>query len=95
MRAGREALGLSQARLAELAHVTPNYVGLIERGLKLPTIDTLVNLAKALGAEPAELLGRVQVGDDWLDELASVAATVPKQLRPVALAVMKAIASRS
>jgi transcriptional regulator with XRE-family HTH domain len=92
LRARREAHGLSQAKLAELACVTPNYVGLIERGERLPTLDTLVRLAKALDVEPGELLGRVKVADEWLDEMASVAATVPRQLRAVALAMLRTVA---
>lgn len=92
MRAQREARGLSQAKVAELAHVTPNYVGLLERGQKLPTLDTLVKISKALQVEPGELLGKVLVADDWLEELAVVGRTVPKQLRPVAVSVLKAIA---
>lgn len=93
MRARREARGLSQAKVAELAHVTPNYVGMLERGQKLPTLDTLVKIAKALQVEPGELLGTVRVADEWLENVTTVASTIPKQFRPIALAVLKAIAS--
>jgi hypothetical protein len=57
-----------------------------------PSDRHLGEARQGLDAEPAELLGKVQVADDWIDELASVAATIPKQLRPVAFAVMKAMA---
>jgi len=95
MRAQREARGLSQAKAAELAGATPNFIGLIERGQKLPTIDTLVRIARALKVEPGELLGASQVSDDWVDQVLAVASTVPKPLRPIALAVLKAVAAGS
>lgn len=70
-----------------------NYVGILERGQKLPTLDTLVALAKALGCGPAELLDDGQTKDPWVDELVTVAATVPKARRELALAVLKAMAT--
>ena len=74
--------------------LSPNYIGLLERGLKLPTIDTLARLGKAVGVRPAELLDDARPGDDWLDAMVSVAATIPRQHRELALAVLKAMASR-
>ena len=77
----REVRRLSQPKVAELAHVSLNYIGLIERGQKMPTVDTLVHVGKALELEPVALLGNVQVTDDWLDEAAIVAATVAPACR--------------
>jgi transcriptional regulator with XRE-family HTH domain len=65
----------------------------LERGLKLPTLDTLVAFAKALGVPASELLGEPRA-DPWIEEVVTVASTVPKQLRPVALAVLQAIAAQ-
>ncbi|MGH7434838.1 MAG: helix-turn-helix domain-containing protein, partial [Polyangiaceae bacterium] len=42
IRAQREAMGWSQAKLAEVVDLTPNYVGALERGEALPTVLTLV-----------------------------------------------------
>jgi transcriptional regulator with XRE-family HTH domain len=94
LRARRLARGLSQAALAEMVGLSPNYIGLLERGLKLPTIDTLACIAKAVGARPAELLDDPRPADDWLDAVVTVAATIPRHHRELALAVLKAIASR-
>jgi len=91
--ARRRAAGLSQAELAEAVDLTSNYVSLLERGQKLPTLDTLVRLAKKVGATPGELLGDVKVADEWLDEVVAVARTVPKGQRSVALAVLRAVAT--
>ena len=90
LRARREALGMSQAELGEKAGISANYVGVLERGLKLPTLDTLVALAKALGVPVSELLGEARP-DPWLEEVVTVAAAMPKPLRPVALAVLRAM----
>jgi transcriptional regulator with XRE-family HTH domain len=90
LRARREALGMSQADLGEKAGITPNYVGVLERGLKLPTLDTLVALAKALGVPASELLGEARP-DPWLEDVVTAAAAMPKPLRPVALAILRAM----
>ncbi len=93
VRARREALGMSQAELAEKVDISANYVGVLERGLKLPTLDTLVVLAKALGVPASELVGDARP-DPWLEEVVTVAVTIPKPLRPVALAVLRAMAAQ-
>lgn len=48
--------GLSQEEYAERAEVHRNYVGLIERGERTPTLSNLVKLAKGLGMKASELL---------------------------------------
>jgi transcriptional regulator with XRE-family HTH domain len=52
----REALKLSQEKLSEIANVSPDYISLIERGKRTPSIKRLCMIAKALGVEPYELL---------------------------------------
>ena len=93
LRAQREALGFTQATSAERAGVSPNYIGVLERGLKLPTLDTLVLLAKALDVSPAELLGDVRPKDPWMDDVLTVACSIPEPRRAMALAVLKAVAT--
>lgn len=95
IRARRKAKGWSQATLAEAVGVGANYIGILERGVKLPTLDTLVALAKALGASPADMLDDARAKDPWVDEVVTVAATVPKGRRELVLAVLKAMASSS
>lgn len=48
--------GLSQERTAERAGVHKTEIGLLERGLRLPRLDTIVKLAGAVEVEPCELL---------------------------------------
>ena len=44
----RKSRGISQEILAELINVTPHYIYEIERGLKSMSLETLVNVSKAL-----------------------------------------------
>ena len=44
----RKRLRLTQERLAEKVDLNPVYVGQIERGFRVPTVDVLLRIAKAL-----------------------------------------------
>lgn len=55
-RAVRKSRGLTQAGLAEGLGVTQEYLGKIERGLASPSFPLLLDLARFLDVEPAELL---------------------------------------
>jgi transcriptional regulator with XRE-family HTH domain len=46
----RHGAGLSQELLAEAAGVSTNYISLIEKGRRLPSLDVLSRLAQVLGA---------------------------------------------
>lgn len=52
----RKRAGLSQEALGFAADLHRTEVGLLERGQRLPKIDTLVKLAGALGIPPEALL---------------------------------------
>ena len=56
IRAIRREKGLSQAQLAQALHVTRQTVSAWERGLSLPGLDTLGELARVLEVEPERLL---------------------------------------
>ena len=45
----RQAKGLTQFELSELIDTSPEYVSLIENNRRLPSLDTLEQLAGALG----------------------------------------------
>lgn len=53
----RKAKGLSQEALAELLDVSRNYVGMIERGERNPSVLTLIQIGITLDKHPAEFFG--------------------------------------
>jgi transcriptional regulator with XRE-family HTH domain len=62
LRRVRRREGLSQARTAARASLDRTEIGLLERGERVPRIDTLIRLAGALAVPPGELLD----GIDWI-----------------------------
>ncbi len=48
--------GISQEKLAEMAGLHRNYVGVLERAGQSATLDAICKLAQALAVRPAELL---------------------------------------
>lgn len=58
LRAARLARGLSQEQLAEGAQLDRTYPSLLERGLRTPTLSVVIEIAQALGLEPAQLVFR-------------------------------------
>ena len=60
LRRMREAANLSQEALASKAQLHRNYVGLLERGERTPSILIVDQLAKALGTTMSKLLRQVE-----------------------------------
>lgn len=56
LNAARRASGLSQERLAAKAGLHRTAIGLLESGRRVPRVDTVVHVARALGIGPGELL---------------------------------------
>lgn len=52
----RISSNLSQDELSELSGVSADYISLIERGKRTPSIKRLCMIADALGVEPYQLL---------------------------------------
>ena len=74
----RKHAGLSQEEVGIRASLHRTEIGLLERGERLPRIDTVIKLAGALSVHPAELIE----GIDWSPGSSSrgsfsVAATDP------------------
>ena len=55
VRKRREALGLSQLKAAELADLDPTYISGIERGVRNPSLLSIVRVAKALDLPASKL----------------------------------------
>lgn len=56
LRRYRTEKGIMQETLAEMAHLSSNYIGMIERGEKMPSLTSLINIANALGITADMLL---------------------------------------
>jgi transcriptional regulator with XRE-family HTH domain len=56
----REGHGWSQERLAEAADLNRSYVGELERGIAMPSLQTIDKLAGALGTTGSGLLARCE-----------------------------------
>lgn len=56
MKACREFQGISQEKLAEYACLHRTFIGSIERGEKIPSLVTVVKIAKALKVDISQLI---------------------------------------
>ena len=52
----RQSSRLTQEKLAERVDLNPVYLGQIERGYKVPTVDVLLRIAKALNVRLRDLV---------------------------------------
>lgn len=56
LRTARAGAGISQEELAERADIDRTYPSLLERGLRQPTLGKVIDIANAIGIEPAVLV---------------------------------------
>ena len=61
----RASLQISQERLSQESGLDRSYISLLERGLRQPSLTTLLQLAKALDIPSGELILKVE---ELLDE---------------------------
>ena len=47
--------GLTQLELAEILDMSPNFIGMIERGERNTTVENVFKIARALGIKPSNL----------------------------------------
>lgn len=69
----REIKKLRQEDLAEKTDLTTNYIGMIERGDKIPSLETFINILNSLGVSADMVLSDVldngyKVKDSLLNE---------------------------
>ena len=55
----RKLAGLTQEKLAERIDINPVYMGQIERGFRVPTVDVLLRLARALKVHLRDLVSEL------------------------------------
>ena len=56
IKTARERKRLTQEQLAELIDLSPMHISVIERGVKLPKLETLINIANVLDVSADVLL---------------------------------------
>ena len=54
----RKTRGMTQAQLAEAVDLSPNYIGLIERGVGNPSLNSILVIADVLVVNPDYFIGR-------------------------------------
>ena len=59
LRAARNKAGISQEELAERAGLHRTYVSQLERGLKNPSLEVIIALARGLRVTPLEFTSRI------------------------------------
>ena len=60
----RNAVGISQEELAQRSSLHRTIVGEVERGARVPQLDTFLKLAAGLGLSPQELLAGIEWDSD-------------------------------
>jgi transcriptional regulator with XRE-family HTH domain len=56
----RKEKGVAQEKLARAAALDRTYISLVERGLRSPTVRTVVLLAEVLDVRPSEMVRRME-----------------------------------
>ena len=79
IKTARENKRLTQEQLAELVDLSPMHVSVIERGVKLPKLETLINIANVLDVSADVLLQ--DVVNNQIKLCASEASELVSQLR--------------
>ena len=86
----REAKGLTQEDLAALVDLSPTHISVIERGQKIPKLDTFVAITNALDVSADSLLRDVvaqSVNGVVNDLSASIMKLPPKEQKRVIRAI--------
>ena len=86
----REREHMTQEYLAELVDVSPNHISVIERGVKIPRLDTFVAIANALDVSADELLMDV-VDRSAVNAASELSAAIEKLPQSERLRILKAV----
>ena len=88
----RQSKGITQEQLAELAGLSPNHMSAIERGIKMPQLDSFVAICNALGVSADTLLIDVVVeaADCYASELSDLLKGQPHEIQMRILRAVRA-----
>lgn len=91
----REAKGYTQEKFAEIVKLTPNYLSAIERGVKTPSVETLVSIINGLEVSADEIfVDVIKVGykiqaSKFTDEISGLSQEDQKRIFTVVEALVK------
>lgn len=90
----RKGLRMSQEQLSERVDVDPRYISRIELGRCSPSLETLENIARALGVEMRDLFDykHQQENPDWQAEISRLMDSASDgQQRQLILRIVRAV----
>ncbi len=82
-------------RLAEESGLSAHYLSNLENDGRDPSLSSIEAVSRALGAEPADLLGGVKDVHPEAADAARVYETLPKDAQALVLALMRMLSSSS
>ena len=86
----RKERGWSQLELAERADLSVNYVSLIERAERLPSMEVIIQLAGVLGTTLAGvLIEPTENAEPWLAEATAILRTLPVEARGLVVGMLR------
>lgn len=89
IRRARTARRWSQATLAEKLDVSVDYVGMLERGERLPSFATLIRAAELLHVTVVGLIGAPE-HDPWTSEALELLGALPTSMRDTVIGMLRA-----
>ena len=96
IRTAREAKHLTQEYLAELTGLSPNHISVIERGIKLPRLETFVRIANVLDVSAdfllADVVNRSTAGA--ASELGTRIEALPRSEQEKVLAIIRILTEK-
>ena len=84
VRAARERLGITQEDLAARVGMSPSHMSIVERGVKVPRMDTVVKLANELDVS-ADFLLQDSITQSRNNQLLSSIMELPERERDLLL----------
>ena len=96
IKAAREKKGMTQEELAGLIDISPTHMSVIERGTKIPRLDTFVAIANVLEMSADELLVDVvdHAVNSAVSELSATIEGLPRDEKMRVLRVVNAMIDR-
>lgn len=87
----REAQGITREKLAEMTELSVSYMSALERGEKLPKLDTFIRIANTLQVPSDTLLANVLTVKNQIiaSELSQQLGTLPREEQTRIMNVLK------